>query len=424
MRKETKLKRDRRDDERNQDRDEEWCPEAAKAKDPVTAEDWRRECRRRDAQRRNRGKRGEWKHPDRPNRRWTPWLLIRYRDIDIGLRPIPSGEAFWLSPDVYVESSDPSGNGVAGEPNWVHARIFNLGAAPAAPTSVEFFWGNPSIGLGGEHMHFIGRAEGLVIPSQRMVAVRCPTPWIPEFVNGGHECLMVNVHNHILDPIIVPFNARLDRHVGQRNITVVELAAGGAFKFMLDVNNLLPLQLQVDLAMIQYRFMVDRKLTQDLAPQALLNAVLQNAQPRPMEVLAGQAAMERRLAGPLLDLARTHEGKALPGIQVMERKSLMIEAQWTEHRAVIYPSKEALKERCLGHGSDSEGCGLTVGAVGVASDRLNPFEQRRLGVRLTAPRDARPGEWFVVHFMQRRQYGIAGGYTVVVKVPEDATEEA
>src|SRR2546421_11043000 len=83
----------------------------------------------------------------------TPFLLIRYSTTDLGARPIPPGVPFWSSPDIWVESSDPAGNPVAGEPNFLHARIFNLGAFQAAPVQVDFYWANPALGLGPANMN-------------------------------------------------------------------------------------------------------------------------------------------------------------------------------------------------------------------------------------------------------------------------------
>src|SRR4051812_30508452 len=81
----------------------------------------------------------------KPIPRWTPWLLIRYNDLDNGVgRPVPDKTVFWASPDIWVESSDPGGSPVVGEANFVHARIFNLGSAQSRPTRVDFYWMAPS----------------------------------------------------------------------------------------------------------------------------------------------------------------------------------------------------------------------------------------------------------------------------------------
>ena len=55
---------------------------------------------------------------------FTPWLLIRYSATDLGARPLPPGTVFWASPDIWVESSDPLGNPVAGQDNFLHARLY------------------------------------------------------------------------------------------------------------------------------------------------------------------------------------------------------------------------------------------------------------------------------------------------------------
>jgi len=99
----------------------------------------------------------EWHRlKDDRGRTWTPWLLIRYTLTDVGLRPLALGAPYWASPDVYLESSDPLGRGVPGEDNFVHARIFNLGMATSAPTRVDFYWADPSLGLGADTMNHIG----------------------------------------------------------------------------------------------------------------------------------------------------------------------------------------------------------------------------------------------------------------------------
>jgi len=177
-------------------------------------------------------------------RSWTPWLLIRYAQADAGERPIPASDAFYLSPDIWVQSSDPSGNAVPGGPNFVSAAILNLGKAPAFPTRVDFYWGNPAIGLGPGQMHLIG-TEWTQVPAHAVHVVRCTTPWVPVYENGGHECLIVNCTSPILDPIAQPFQPILDRHVGQRNITVLQGTPGQLIKFKLEVNNFFPLAAEV-----------------------------------------------------------------------------------------------------------------------------------------------------------------------------------
>ncbi len=55
--------------------------------------------------------------------------------------------------------------------------------------------------------------------------------WTPVVVNQGHECLVAQVYDPISDPVVAPFNPVQDRHIGQRNISVVELPAGQTMNF-------------------------------------------------------------------------------------------------------------------------------------------------------------------------------------------------
>src|SRR5579875_3044908 len=178
--------------------------------------------------------------------RITPWLLIRYAPTDLGSRPIPTNQAFWESPDIWVETEDPLGNPVAGKPNYVHARLFNLGAFVSAPVKVDFYWGDPSIGLDAAHMHLIG-SEYVEVPSLWSRDVRCNAPWVPVVENQGHECLMVNCSNWLADPIIDPFEPILDRHVGQRNVHVVQASAGMMLSEIIQLGNLLLADARVEL---------------------------------------------------------------------------------------------------------------------------------------------------------------------------------
>src|SRR5262249_22732039 len=60
--------------------------------------------------------------------------------------------------------------------------------------------------------------------------IRLPTPWIPSVVNQGHECLLAKAESFI-DPANAGFDANIDRHVGQRNVTLAlgEMDLSGLF---------------------------------------------------------------------------------------------------------------------------------------------------------------------------------------------------
>lgn len=155
---------------------------------------------------------------ERKDKAYSPWLVVPADYNDHGMRPL--GGPHWNSPFIRAISPDPSGKPKAGEENFLVVDVFNLGMATSAPTKVDFYWADPSVGLGPADFHHIGTEWVEVLPMSRKT-VKCNTPWIPEYLNGGHECIMVNTDNSILDPIQSPFYPYADRHVGQKNMSVL-----------------------------------------------------------------------------------------------------------------------------------------------------------------------------------------------------------
>jgi len=121
--------------------------------------------------------------------------------------------------------------------------------APAVAVNVEFYWLNPALGITPANGNLIG-SKLVSVPAMNYVDVTCPVLWTPTFVNGGHECLIVQC-TCPQDPMTNPFLPALDRHVGQRNITVpppqqeqrLQLSASNPFhselSFVLQLSSLL-----------------------------------------------------------------------------------------------------------------------------------------------------------------------------------------
>ena len=169
--------------------------------------------------------------------RFYPYLLVRSVLGDRGDRPINT--PFWESPDIWTAPGDPAtspdlppthgGTVNAGVANTVYAHVWNLGFAPLIGVRVEFLWFNPSLAIDGAHAHSIGAARcdlaGRGMTGSHKL-VKCPTAWVPVVENGGHECLMARLSG-IGDPIgnneWQPWH---NRHVAQRNISVVTAGGG------------------------------------------------------------------------------------------------------------------------------------------------------------------------------------------------------
>lgn len=179
------------------------------------------------------------------SRSFYPYLLVRSVLGDRGDRSI--NVPFWESPDIWTAPGAPGsspavpanhgGTVVAGQPNTVYAHVWNLGLAPLAGIRVEFYWFNPSLSIDGTHAHLIGMARcelaGRGLPGSHAL-VKCPTAWVPVLENGGHECLVVRVTG-VGDPLGAnEWQPWLNRHVAQRNISVV--GASTALKLVTSLN--------------------------------------------------------------------------------------------------------------------------------------------------------------------------------------------
>ncbi|UQX86840.1 hypothetical protein M6D93_11025 [Jatrophihabitans telluris] len=182
---------------------------------------------------------------DKPGNQWPgprnelylPFLFMRANQGDLGARPVVG--PFWESPDILllagvdpaVAPSRPPALGqtaLAGQPNTIYAHVWNFGVAQAPNVVVEFYWCDPSLGIGPSSANLIGQTMvslGARGSGRAHAVVKCPTGWIPTFVNGGHECLVVRIWEETSDGLgTPPWDAALNRHVAQRNIHVI--AAG------------------------------------------------------------------------------------------------------------------------------------------------------------------------------------------------------
>jgi hypothetical protein len=381
-------------------------------------------------------------------RAWTPWLFIRYTTFDLGIRPIPNGIPFWESPDIWIESSDPDpSKAVPGEDNFLHVRIFNLGKADAAPTRVDFYWADPSAGLGPGNMNLIG-TEWVEIPAHTAVELRCAKPWVPTYLNGGHECLMVNCSNPILDPITSPFQPTLDRHVGQRNIAVLQPQAGHFIEFPFNISNLLPLSARVSVTASLRHLIVDAPVQQLLAyhqaharrrgvaPHAVIRADTIN---RALAFGQGEINTPDEIrtrfkpdtaayaqANCVADyLSNTDRVRAYvpPGVRaapVFGAGAPSIHAQLTEHRCTIVPADEgAFAGQLLQGGGVLAGGGACRDGGGILLHEIDmeAAEQRRCMIRLGTPPTGRAGEFVVCRLAQRAGGMLLGGYTIIAELP-------
>ncbi|QKE82624.1 hypothetical protein [Arthrobacter sp. NEB 688] len=166
-----------------------------------------------------------------------PYLLLRAASPgDRGARPVWPPVPCWQSPDILLMDAasagpfDPSqlvGSPTAGRRYRVFVRVWNLGLLPAVGVHVRAWFVDPGFFGGGTgpayQPQLIGGAMVTLEDRTRpgaVAVVELDRTWdIPESLTG-HECLLASV-SCPLDPWSGVLDANADRHVGQRNLTVL-----------------------------------------------------------------------------------------------------------------------------------------------------------------------------------------------------------
>ncbi len=105
---------------------------------------------------------------------------------------IHDGDPWWDSPDIWtVPGSDPegaAGSPIAGTTCYLWANVTNNGKSSVEDAVVRFYWADPSVGFDRTTANLIGTSS-VTLAAGASTDVLCLTPWIPEFVNEGHECV-------------------------------------------------------------------------------------------------------------------------------------------------------------------------------------------------------------------------------------------
>jgi len=154
---------------------------------------------------------------------------------------IEDGNPWYLSRDLWVvPGNNPQGAPgapIAGQANYLWALVRNTGRTPVQDATVRFYWANPAVGFDRTTANLVGTAN-VRLDAGQSEPVLCLAAWTPSFVNGGHVCILAEVFHQALDPLLPgpTFNVPTDRHVAQRNLSLVA-AAKGAFRFAFEVHN-------------------------------------------------------------------------------------------------------------------------------------------------------------------------------------------
>ena len=309
---------------------------------------------------------------------YTPWLVLRYASGDTGVRPLLPGTLFWASPDVWVESSSGYNIPVAGQDNTVYARVNNLGLQDATGVVVKWWWANPSLAITEVNAHQIGMASAFVGAGSSVV-VECPTKWVPVVENQGHECLLAEAFVPISHPMTAPLDVWTDRHNCQKNLHVIEVAAGKSFSFQVNVRNPVGHGRQVQVAIRPMGF-------DEIMPR-LRQLAKRDRPPQLVET-------RQKLA---LKVEMPHTGTVLAEPSTVYARRLLAMAQTA--MTMAGPTQDYVAANVAIHAAD-----------------FGPWETLVMALHGEIPSHAKPGQVFAFDLSQRIEDVVTGGYRLYVVV--------
>jgi hypothetical protein len=153
------------------------------------------------------------------------YLYIRTNPADDGSVPLPSGLAPWTSPDISIlrPGGIRGGEAQVGETDTVEVVVTNKGGIDVIDAYVEAFIANPSTGFTPTTAKLVGAG---FISVQNYNTNTISFPWIPTEELAGHSCLFARVC--LTFPFDCYANSSIfdvvnDRHVAQRNISVISM---------------------------------------------------------------------------------------------------------------------------------------------------------------------------------------------------------
>jgi hypothetical protein len=163
--------------------------------------------------------------------------MAQSRQIELEIR---DGSPYWyLSPDIWIVANPgdtTESQPIAGVQCYLMAKVRNNGTTSVKNATVKFYWANPAVGVDRNTANFIGQSFVSLAVGQ-VEDVLCLTPWVPEFLNDGHECILAEAF-HASDPLpaTTDFNVPTDRHAAQKNLSVL-MAVSSMFHMNFEIHN-------------------------------------------------------------------------------------------------------------------------------------------------------------------------------------------
>ncbi|KQV86689.1 hypothetical protein ASD15_29350 [Massilia sp. Root351] len=360
---------------------------------------------------------------------------------------------WWASTDIWVvPGADPNGapgTPVAGQPAYLWAHAVNSGNTVANGTRIDFYWADPSAQVVVGTANPIGSAFVDLDLDPAGQDVLCLVPWVPVIVNGGHECLLAVAHspgdsNPIPDPLPngYVFDPPAHDQIAQRNITVL-MASMLAAAMVISVRAL-PRQDKEAFISVEYGGELDQR------QMALLGLDKLDLRPAPQRSVQVELSLEpvcggKHRHGPdrgdsagtgggeagrqggqeqvlAVSMSKTYAaGSEVGGDETLEQEPGVVEDDMGAAGGAARPGGAAAGSGAV-HSGEPEGA--DYGRHGGRGLRVNLRRGMAAAVYAAFSADGlRPGQYQLVHIIERSQGKVVGGVSYVVARPNPGQGE-
>ena len=156
---------------------------------------------------------------------------LRFQGQETGPFPL------YLNPNIWtVVDADPT-TATRSPPRvnlttWIWCSVTNTGSQSVTGVKVRFYVRDPSTVLTPGSGPPLGTSTVALLPNETK-EVLCVTPWVPTWINNGHECVVCEL-SAPSDPGVFPPDAPWDlndRHVAQRNFQLIAAEPSNRLSF-------------------------------------------------------------------------------------------------------------------------------------------------------------------------------------------------
>jgi hypothetical protein len=338
---------------------------------------------------------------------------------------ISDGSTFWNSPDLWIRNADDNGTvhqpPEFGQDNYFYARVRNVGTATARAFVVTFNvkpWAGTEFTYPGDFLPPISATCGfnLAPGASTIVKTKWPAALVPHA--GTHACWLASVYTPV-DTTPAGLHVWEHNNLAQKNLTVVDLAPGDSVVIPVQFGSLgsgsggrhrieviRPKEFPELKVRIVHRH---RELLQDLTRPGADALITSMRQPEGSRVRFVESALVE---------IRSGEGRAVEAVRLrLGRGSTLMLGPESEVSGQGGSLRGDLEADLV---EDPGGAALDLhpGRAAGIPVTLRPRSPVTVGLKLTVPKDAKPGAKGDVHLVQRDRAGdIVGGVTVQIRVP-------